>query len=168
MAAIHLVEEGEPSFTIEWPDVIAAQPEVVVLMSCGYGRERNIEMWRKTPLPPEWDALPAVKAGRVYAVDANAYFSRSGPRLAQGVALLATLCHPDRTIPIGAPYDFEVVPQFESAPGVSASATSESMPPQKCLAKKPIARALVPRTKSSRSSSAQANKRSPHCSKIPA
>jgi iron complex transport system substrate-binding protein len=120
--------EGEPSFTIEWPDVIAAQPEVVVLMSCGYGRERKIEMWRKTRLPPEWDALPAVKAGRVYAVDANAYFSRSGPRLAQGVALLATLCHPDRTLPIGVRYDFEPVPQLESAPRASVGAMANILP----------------------------------------
>jgi iron complex transport system substrate-binding protein len=118
--------EGEPSFTIGWPDVISAQPEVVVLMSCGYGRARNIETWRTTPLPPEWDALPAVKVGRVYAVDANAYFSRSGPRLAQGVALLASLCHPDRTLPVGAPYDFEVVPPLGSVPCARASATADT------------------------------------------
>lgn len=120
--------EGEPSFTIEWPDVIAAQPEVVVLMSCGYGRERNIEMWRATPLPREWDALPAVKAGRVYAVDANAYFSRSGPRLAQGVALLASLCHPDRTLPVDVPQDFEAVPQHESAPRTSVGVAANMLP----------------------------------------
>jgi len=120
--------EGEPSFVINWPDVIAAQPEVIILMSCGYGRARNVETWRTTPLPPEWDTLPAVKADRVYAVDANAYFSRSGPRLAQGVALLASLCHPERMLPVRARHDFEVVPQPQSAPRASVSVAPNMLP----------------------------------------
>jgi iron complex transport system substrate-binding protein len=87
---------GEPSFQIGWQDVLAAQPDVVVLMSCGYGLARNVESWQSAKPPAGWDELPAVKTGRVYAVDANAYFSRSGPRLAEGVALLASLLHPAR------------------------------------------------------------------------
>ena len=115
--------EGEHSFTIEWADVIAAQPEVIVLMSCGYGRERNLEIWRTTSVPLGWDAIPAVKSGRVYAVDANAYFSRSGPRLAQGVALLARLCHPERIIPGTELLDFEAVQSPESATSESRRAS---------------------------------------------
>ncbi len=85
--------EGEPSFKVTWEEIFSAQPEVIVLMSCGYSLERNLEVFHSTHLPNGWHGLPAVRAGRVYAVDANAYFSRSGPRLAQGVALLASLFH---------------------------------------------------------------------------
>ena len=91
-----LGREGAPSFRVEWSDVISARPEIIILMSCGYDLERNINVWRSTKLPPAWDEIPAVRNDRVYAVDANAYFSRPGPRLSEGVALLAALLHPTR------------------------------------------------------------------------
>jgi iron complex transport system substrate-binding protein len=91
-----LGREGAPSFRIQWEEAISAQPEIVVLMSCGYNLERNINVWRSTKLPPGWDEIPAVRNDRVYAVDANANFSRPGPRLSEGVALLASLLHPTR------------------------------------------------------------------------
>jgi iron complex transport system substrate-binding protein len=87
--------EGEPAFPISWEQILEAQPEVIVLMSCGYDLARNVEVWKAARHPAGWNALPAVQSGRVYAVDANAYFSRSGPRLAEGVALLASLLHPE-------------------------------------------------------------------------
>ena len=92
--------EGEPSFPIEWEQILKSEPEVIVLMSCGYDLARNAEVWKSARQPAGWSALPAVQAGRVYAVDANAYFSRCGPRLADGVALLAKLFHPERAIPV--------------------------------------------------------------------
>jgi iron complex transport system substrate-binding protein len=91
-----LGREGEPSFPVQWQDAISAQPEIVILMSCGYNLERNINVWRSTKRPPGWDEIPAVRNDRVYAVDSNAYFSRPGPRLSEGVALLAALLHPTR------------------------------------------------------------------------
>lgn len=91
-----LGREGEPSVTVAWQRILAQQPEIIVLMPCGYGLARNIEVWNSTHLPEGWEQLPAVQAGQVYAVDANGYFSRSGPRLADGVALLARLFHPER------------------------------------------------------------------------
>jgi iron complex transport system substrate-binding protein len=90
--------EAEPSFTVTWPQILDAHPEVILLMSFGYGIERNLEAWRATPLPRGWSDLPAARSGRIYAVDANAHFSRSGPRLAEGVALLAGLLHPERAV----------------------------------------------------------------------
>jgi iron complex transport system substrate-binding protein len=92
--------EGEPSFPIRWEQILESEPEVIVLMSCGYDLARNAEVWKSARQPTGWSALPAVQAGRVYAVDANAYFSRCGPRLAEGVALLAKLFHPERAIPV--------------------------------------------------------------------
>jgi iron complex transport system substrate-binding protein len=91
-----LGQEGMPSFSIQWQDAIAAKPDIVILMSCGYDLERNVNIWRSTELPPRWREIPAAKNGHVYAVDANAYFSRPGPRVSDGVALLATLLHPTR------------------------------------------------------------------------
>jgi len=88
--------EGEPSFSMDWQDVLAARPEIVVLMSCGYNLERNIDVWRSTKLPAGWHQIPAVQNDRIYAVEANSYFSRPGPRLSEGVALLATILHPTR------------------------------------------------------------------------
>jgi iron complex transport system substrate-binding protein len=88
--------EGEPSTPIRWKDVIASQPEVVILMSCGYNVERNIAVWRSMQLPAGWDEVPAVKHDRVYAADSNSYFSRPGPRLSGGVSILAALLHPTR------------------------------------------------------------------------
>ena len=92
--------EGEPSFSMDWQDVLSARPEIVVLMSCGYNLERNVNVWRSTKLPAGWHQIPAVQNDRIYAVDANSYFSRPGPRLSEGVALLATILHPTR---LGAP-----------------------------------------------------------------
>ena len=91
-----LGREGEPSLPVTWANVLASKPDVVVLMSCGYSAARNLETWAQTHPPSGWDDLPAARNGRVYAVNANVYFARSGPRLAEGVALLAGLLHRER------------------------------------------------------------------------
>ena len=90
---------GTPSFRVTPQQVIDAQPEVIVVMQCGYGVARNREQYRRTEFPAGWSDLPAVRDKRVFAVDANSYFSRSGPRLADGVAILARLFHPECAIP---------------------------------------------------------------------
>jgi iron complex transport system substrate-binding protein len=82
---------GEHSFATNWENVAAARPEVVVVMPCGYDAaraHREAETFR--------DRLEGVGAGQVVAVDASAYFSRPGPRLVEGLELLAYLLHPDR------------------------------------------------------------------------
>jgi iron complex transport system substrate-binding protein len=91
-----LGREAEPSFKVTWDDIPKARPEVIVLMACGYGLERNREAWNAAQVPDGWQELPAVRSGHVYVVDANAYFSRSGPRLVEGLALLGALLHPER------------------------------------------------------------------------
>jgi iron complex transport system substrate-binding protein len=74
-----------------WEEIAAAQPEVVVSMPCGYDAERAEEETRAYA-----DRLDALGARRVVPVDAAAYFSRPGPRLVDGLELLARLLHPDR------------------------------------------------------------------------
>ncbi len=90
---------GSASFRITPQQVIDVQPEIIVVMQCGYGVARNREEYRRTKFPTGWNDLPAIRSGRVYAVDANSYFSRSGPRLGDGVAILAHLFHPEIPIP---------------------------------------------------------------------
>jgi iron complex transport system substrate-binding protein len=85
---------GEPSFRVPWSRVLEARPEVIVVMPCGYNLARTVEEFNKIKLPAGWAELPAVRDHRVFAVDANSYFSRPSPRLADGVALLAHLFHP--------------------------------------------------------------------------
>ncbi len=98
-----LGREGEPSFSVTWSQIADAKPDVILLMSCGYDLQRNLDVWSATSLPAEWNNLPAVRKAQIYAVDANAYFSRSGPRLIEGLALLASLLHPERAVRCLAP-----------------------------------------------------------------
>jgi iron complex transport system substrate-binding protein len=87
---------GAPSRRITWTDVIAFAPEVMVISPCGMGLTQAVwESKRVLPYRAGWSALPAVRGGRVYAVDGNSYFSRPGPRLVESLELLAELIHPD-------------------------------------------------------------------------
>ncbi len=96
-----LGKAGEPSRRVDWPNVVASQPEVIFVMPCGYDRAETVAEFRTTRLPPGWADLPAVKAGRVFALEATSYFSRPGPRLVAGLELLAKLLHPDAvSVPI--------------------------------------------------------------------
>ncbi|HEX9759449.1 MAG TPA: ABC transporter substrate-binding protein, partial [Candidatus Acidoferrales bacterium] len=87
---------GEPSFRVSGDDVLAARPEVIVVMPCGYNAQQTADEFRVTKLPEGWNALPAARNRRVFALDANSYASRPGPRLADGVEILAALFHPAR------------------------------------------------------------------------
>ncbi len=84
-----LAKKGERSRRLTWDEVVAADPEIVVLMPCGYDVERTLAELERTPLPAGMADLPAIRAGRAFAVDANAYFSRPGPRVAEGVRILS-------------------------------------------------------------------------------
>jgi iron complex transport system substrate-binding protein len=86
---------NEDSFRMSWEDVVEAQPEVIVLMPCGFDVERTLQEVHVLREVPGWDEIPAVKAGRVWAVEANSYFSRPAPRLVDGVEILAAILHPD-------------------------------------------------------------------------
>jgi iron complex transport system substrate-binding protein len=82
---------GEPSERRSWEEVAAAGPDVIVVMPCGYDAERSAEEAYEYA-----DELATLGARRVVAVDAAAYFSRPGPRLVDGLELLAHVLHPDR------------------------------------------------------------------------
>lgn len=85
---------GEKSFRLTWAQVIAAQPEVMFLIPCGYSAEQTQREWESLPKPEGWESIPAIQSGRVYALDANSYCSRPAPRVVEGVEQLARLLHP--------------------------------------------------------------------------
>ena len=83
------------SSRLEWPDVVASQPEVVILMPCGFGLERSLEDMPILAEKEGWDTLPAVRDNRVFVIDAAAYTSRLGPRLITGLEIMAEIIHPE-------------------------------------------------------------------------
>jgi len=87
-----------PSFSLPLEDVIAAQPEVLVIAPCGYSADQARAEYRSVTFPRQWHEMPAVRYNQIYYVDANAYFSRPGPRLITGVEILAKLLHPGITV----------------------------------------------------------------------
>ena len=83
-----------PSFRVQLQDVVDAEPEILLVAPCGYGAPRARDEYLALELPEQWSAMPAVRNGRVYALEANSYFSRPGPRLVTGIEALAKLLHP--------------------------------------------------------------------------
>jgi iron complex transport system substrate-binding protein len=77
---------GEDSVRMDWDDVVNARPEIIIVSPCGYRLDRSVELARQ---------MRQASGAQVYAVDANAYFARPGPRVVEGVELLAHLFHPD-------------------------------------------------------------------------
>jgi iron complex transport system substrate-binding protein len=82
-----LGKPGADSVRMTWDDVRAARPEMIIVAPCGYGLEQAVALAR---------TIPSVDGAMVFAVDANAYFARPGPRVAEGIELLAHLFHPSR------------------------------------------------------------------------
>jgi iron complex transport system substrate-binding protein len=85
-----LGEPGARSREITWAEVREARPAVVIAMPCGWDAERAAR---------EAEALDAIADARTFGVDGAAYFSRPGPRLVDGVELLASILHPGRVAP---------------------------------------------------------------------
>ena len=83
------------SFRIEWPDIVASHPDVIVFMPCGFEVKRGLEDVPTVKALEGWNTLPAVQDNRVYVVDASAYTSRSGPRLVSGLEIMAEILHPE-------------------------------------------------------------------------
>lgn len=88
--------EGQPSIVVTWAAIAASDPDVVVLMPCGYDLPTTVEKARELNAVPEWRELRAVRSGRVYPVDGSAYFNRPGPRVVDGIELLEGLLRAGR------------------------------------------------------------------------
>lgn len=97
---------GQPSRTTNAAEIRIYAPEVIVLIPCGYYKEDILRQLPQSRLPEGWMELPAVVSGEVWAVDATSYFSRPGPRVADGVEILARILHPEI---FGAPTESEAL-----------------------------------------------------------
>jgi iron complex transport system substrate-binding protein len=84
----------KPSFRVTLQDIVEAAPDVVLVSPCGYGAEQARDEYRTMVFPEQWDTIPAVRNKRVYALAANSYFSRPGPRLVTGIETVAKVLHP--------------------------------------------------------------------------
>jgi iron complex transport system substrate-binding protein len=88
-----------PSFRVTLEEIIDAAPDIILLAPCGYGVGQARNEYQSMLHSDEWNALPAVRSGRVFALEANSYFSRPGPRLITGIEALAGVFHPG--LPVG-------------------------------------------------------------------
>ncbi len=86
---------GAHSPWIEWGDLWAADPDVIVVLPCGFGIERTLEELPALTRQPGWKTLRAIREGRVYVTDGNQYFNRPGPRLVESLEILAEILHPE-------------------------------------------------------------------------
>ncbi len=102
---------GTDSVRIPWELVVESQPEVIIVSPCGFKTDKALEQSIKLTERLGWNDLPAVQQGKVFAVDANAYFARPGPRIVDGVELLAHLIHPDDVAWTGPVDAYRQVPQ---------------------------------------------------------
>ena len=90
-----LNDPKQPSRTVTWREVRDAAPEVIVFMPCGYYLEDAETEGERLFDHPDFAETPAARTGAVYAVDATSYFSRQGPRIVEGLEILAWAIHPD-------------------------------------------------------------------------
>ena len=86
---------GEKSRRMDIDEIIKFDPDIIVLMPCGFDINRTILEYEKLSENEKWKSLKAVKQGQVYAVNANEYFSKPGPRTVTGLEILAKILHPD-------------------------------------------------------------------------
>lgn len=87
-------QEGRPSRTLKWEEVLALDPEVLVIACCGFNTERTLLDIPILRSSARFTGLTCVREGRVFVIDGNAYFNRPGPRLVDSLELLAHTLHP--------------------------------------------------------------------------
>jgi len=92
--------DGEASRQTTWDSVSEVDPEMLLLMPCGFHLQGTVEEWGRTRRPPGFADLTAVRRGHVFALDGSAYFSRPGPRVIDGIELLAEIFDPDAFVDV--------------------------------------------------------------------
>ncbi len=88
-----LARPGQDSIKVTWDEVVAAAPEVLIIAPCGYDLDQASDELARLQALPGWEDLPAVREKKVYAVNADAFLTRPGPRVVDGIEMLAYLLH---------------------------------------------------------------------------
>jgi iron complex transport system substrate-binding protein len=86
---------GKHSPWMRFDELVARDPEVIVILPCGYDIARAAQDLPFLEKEPRWRSLRAVRDGRVFVADGNAYFNRPGPRVVESLEILAELVHPE-------------------------------------------------------------------------
>jgi iron complex transport system substrate-binding protein len=90
-----LGQDGSPARPTTWDAVAEVDPDLLLVMPCGYHLAETVAEWRATPRPDWFVDLPALRRGDVIALDGSAYFSRPGPRVVDGIEMLAEIFDPE-------------------------------------------------------------------------
>ncbi len=90
-----LSNKHKPSTTLSWDSIVEADPDVLFIACCGYDLDRTLQDMPILSRNDEWSIMKCVKKNNVYLTDGNAYFSRPGPRLVDGLEIMAHALHPD-------------------------------------------------------------------------
>lgn len=88
-------EAGRHAPWLEWSAVLAADPDIVLVLPCGFDIARTRQELPVLTRKPGWNDLKAVQEGKVFLLDGNQYFNRPGPRLAESLEILAEILHPE-------------------------------------------------------------------------
>jgi iron complex transport system substrate-binding protein len=84
-----------PSVTLEWQQVADSRPDVLFIACCGFSIDRARDDIQRLSAFTSWTQMPAVSSGNVFLTDGSAYFSRPGPRLLDGLEIMANALHPE-------------------------------------------------------------------------
>ena len=88
-------EEAHHSHYIQWEDIVSLNPDVILIMPCGFSIDRTLEEIHLLTQLPGWQDLPAIIQKEVYLTDGNQYFNRPGPRLADSVEIISEILYPE-------------------------------------------------------------------------
>ena len=95
---------GKHSPYLKWEDLVKSNPEIIVVLPCGWGIERSRQDMHYLSQRPEWKSLRAVRDNQVFLADGNQYFNRPGPRVVESLEILAELIHPGQNPNDGSRY----------------------------------------------------------------
>jgi iron complex transport system substrate-binding protein len=95
--------DGEKARETTWEDVAEVDPESLFLMPCGFHLAETIDEWRRTDVPPWVADLTAARRGAVFALDGSSFFSRPGPRVIDGIEMLAEIMDPEGFVDVAPP-----------------------------------------------------------------
>jgi iron complex transport system substrate-binding protein len=98
---------GHDSRRATWAELLAADPDVLLIAPCGFTLERALEEIPPLQRYPEWHKLRAVRGGSVFVTDGSAYFNRPGPRLIETLGILSEVIHPQRFAGLAPPHSFQ-------------------------------------------------------------
>ena len=87
---------GQHSPWLDWAALAAADPDVILLLPCGFTIDQSLADVPLLAARPEWAGLSAVRRGQVFVIDGHHYFNRPGPRLVESAEMIAEILHPDR------------------------------------------------------------------------